>query len=683
MTTFYWKKLEIIVIFFMICSILKTDWSEHMKKKLKIIHKLLLSCVILLFICYFGIYIYAKFTPKLDINSANSYYLYDANNNLVSNGNSKEWVNLDEISPYLIQATISIEDKNFYTHQGFDFLRILKAMYINIKNGKTLQGASTITQQYAKNLFLDFGKTWNRKIEEAWLTIRLESHYSKDQILEGYLNTINYGGIFGIENASRYYFDKSAKDLTLAEASILAGIPKWPSVYSPLVNEEAAKNRQKLILESMVKNKYITEEEMKEAYATELSYNGVKSQHNLTTLTYYQDAVIEELKQIKSIPTSFLETGGLRIYTNLDLEAQTIMENNIKKYMPDSELQISSVMIEPTSGKVIALAGGTNYSKSQFNRALQSKRQVGSTMKPFLYYSALENGFTPSTTFTSEKTTFTFAENKTYSPKNYGENYPNKPISMAAALSYSDNIYAVKTHLFLGEDTLVETAKRVGISSPLGAIPSLALGSEEIGMMEMMEGYMTFANEGYKIEPYFIRKVEDANGNVLYEKKEDKEQVLNKSIVYVLNEMLTNSYAKEFIDYNYPTCISIAPKISKKYAIKTGTTDTDHWIFGYNKKILMGVWNGYDDNRVTDANDGSISKNIWVDTVEQYLENEKEDTWYNMPQNVVGVLIDPISGALADDSTAKKKMLYYIKGTEPSYEEGNLDASIPTIKVEE
>lgn len=642
-----------------------------------------LICSLLLFLCYVGIYAYARFTPKLPIDSANSYYLYDKENNLVSNGNSKEWVSLDEISPYLINATISIEDKNFYKHQGFDFLRIIKAMYINIKSGKTLQGASTITQQYAKNLFLDFGKTWNRKIDEAWLTIRLESHYSKDQILEGYLNTINYGGIFGIENASKYYFNKSAKDLTLAEATILAGIPKWPSLYSPLVNEEASKGRQKLILNSMVKNKYITENEAEEAFKVSLTYNGTKSQHNLSTLTYYQDAVIEELKSIHTIPGSFLKTGGLRIYTNLDLNAQTIMEENIKKYMPDdTELQIASVMIEPESGKVIALAGGTDYSKSQFNRVTSSKRQVGSTMKPFLYYSALENGFTPSTTFTSEKTTFTFAENKTYSPKNYADNYPNKPISMAAALSYSDNIYAVKTHLFLGEDTLVETAKRVGISSSLGAIPSLALGSEEIGIMEMMEGYMTFANEGYKIEPYFIRKVEDANGNVLYEKKEEKENVLNKSIVYVLNEMLTNSYAKEFIDYNYPTCISIAPKISKKYAIKTGTTETDHWIFGYNKKILMGIWNGYDDNRVSDVNDGTVSKNIWVDTVEAYLGDE-QDYWYEIPKNVVGAFIDPISGSLATEETAKKKMLYYIKGTEPSYEEGTLDAAIPTIKVEE
>lgn len=642
--------------------------------------KVNLVLLLLMFTVYVGIYAYARFTPKLAIDSANSFYLYDIENKLFTGNHSKEWIALDQISPYLVNATISIEDKNFYHHQGFDFLRIMKAMYVNIKTGKTLQGASTITQQYAKNLFLDFDKTWNRKIDEAWLTIRLESHYDKEQILEGYLNTINYGGIFGIENASQYYFDKSSKDLTLAEASMLAGIPKWPSVYSPLVNEEAAKGRQKIILQSMVNNHYITESEMKEAYDTVLTYSGVKNKNSLKTLMYYEDAVIEELKSIRSIPASFLQTGGLRIYTNLDMKAQTILDESIANNMDEaSDLEVSSVVMEPETGRVLALAGGRDYSKSQFNRVTSSERQVGSTMKPFLYYAALENGFTASTTFTSEKTTFTFGENKTYSPQNYNEKYPNKPISMAAALSYSDNIYAVKTHLFLGEDTLVDMAKRVGISSPLEAVPSLALGTEEINIMEMMTAYATLANEGYKVEPYLIHRIEDVNGNVLYERKPDQESVLNKSLTYILSQLLTNSYANEFIDYNYPTCINLLPKITKTYAIKTGTTNTDHWIFGYNKRLLVGVWNGYDDNRVTELSDGAISKNIWIDMMENYLKDQ-EDAWYEMPKNVVGVFVDPISGNVVDMSVQKKKMLYYIKGTEPSYGDGSLDEAIPTIK---
>lgn len=631
---------------------------------------------------YLGLYVYAKMLPKLPIDKANSFYLYDNDNKLYKGTNNKEWVALDDISPHLIQATLAIEDKNFYHHKGFDFLRILKALYTNAINRKRLEGASTISQQYAKNLFLDFDKTWKRKIDEAWLTIRLESHYSKDKILEGYLNTINYGGIFGIENASQYYFNKKSKDLTLAEASILAGIPKDPTYYSPISNEKAAKQRQKLILSLMERRNYITNEQMNKAYQKELSYHGDKNTNQLKTLMYYQDAVIKELKGIKSIPSSFLKTGGLKIYTNLDMNTQAEMEKNIDQYLDyNEELQIASVVMNPKNGKIIALAGGRDYSKSQFNRVTDAKRQVGSTMKPFLYYAALENGFTPSSTFKSEKTTFVLSKDEDYSPENYGKNYPNKQISMATALAYSDNIYAVKTHIFLGENTLVETAKRVGISNQLHAIPSLALGTEEINLLRMMEGYGTFASEGYKMKPYLIRKVTDSSGNVLYEHKTNKENVLNKSIVFVLNEMLSNSYAKEFIDYNYPTCINIAPKITKKYAIKTGTTNTDHLIFGYNKEVLMGIWAGYDDNHESDVKDGNNIKNIWVDTVEHYLKNKDGNQWYDIPKNVVGVIVNPVTGAVATEQDKKKKMLYYIKGTEPTSEDKELDQLIPAAKI--
>lgn len=650
-------------------------------KKIKKLFKFSLICALFGLIIYGGIYLYAKVTPKLSINSANSFYLYDSSGNLIS-GNNDEWISLDEISKHLINATIAIEDKNFFNHQGFDFLRIMKALYINIKNKKNLQGASTISQQYAKNLFLDFDKTWERKIDEAWLTVRLEAHYDKDEILEGYLNTINYGGIFGIENASKYYFGKSAKELTLAEASILAGIPKSPSNYSPLVNLEKAKSRQYLILNAMVKNKYISETDMNEAYNQELVYIGKSEKSKSSTLMYYQDAVMDELKTIKSIPSSFLKTGGLKIYTNLDMNAQMSMEENMNEYIsPDSSIQMSAIMIKPDNGEVIALTGGRDYSKSQFNRATQALRQVGSTMKPFLYYAALENGFTPSTTFTSSKTTFAFSEDKTYSPQNFGDTYPDKPISMAAALAYSDNIYAVKTHLFLGEETLVNTAKRVGIEKELQALPSLALGSQEISLMEMTRAYSTLANEGYKITPHLINKVEDINGNVLFEFNETKENVLNKSIVYILNEMLSNCYSSNFIDYTYPTCMNIAPKVSNKYAVKTGSTDTDNLVFGYNSDILMGIWTGYDDNKLTNTSDGNNIKNVWIDTVEEYLK-DKEVSWYKMPNNVVGSLVNPVSGELISDSSNKKAMLYYIKGTEPSIENIELDNLIPTIKQE-
>lgn len=612
-----------------------------------------------------GMYIYAISLPKIDINSVNNITIYDNSEEVIFSGNgNKEWISLENISPYLIDATISTEDKRFYSHPGFDFIRIIKSVYVNLTTKNLSQGASTITQQLARNLFSNFDKTWKRKIKEAWYAFRLEINYTKDEILEGYLNTINYGnGVLGIENASYYYFNKSAKDLNLAEASMLAGIPKAPNAYSPLNNVETAKNRQAIILNNMVKNKKITKEESIDAYNVELEYIGKKQKLNLSTLMYYKDAVINELYSINSIPESYINSG-LKIYTALDIDAQTILEENMLKNMTVDDLQVSGIMMNPNNGDIIALIGGKDYVKSEYNRATQSKRQVGSTMKPFLYYTALENGFTASTSFISEATTFTFSNNNTYSPQNYGNVYPNDKISMAAAIAYSDNIYAVKTHLFLGEDMLVNLAKRVGIDEKLVEIPSLPLGTIEMNIIDYLGGYSAFANGGYKIEPHLIEKVVDSDGNILYEYEHKKESVLNQSLVYILNDLMTGTYDLNMIDYNYPTCASLVNKISNKYALKTGTTDTDSWTIGYNKDLIVGIWNGFDDAREISMKVINISKNIWVDTMESYFEDNKPE-WYEMPENVVGVLVNPIDGTLATKESKKKKILYFIKGTEP------------------
>ena len=607
-------------------------------------------------------------SPKLEIKNANAFLMYDSQNELFFQGSgSQEWVNLEDISDKLIQATIYTEDKHFYQHFGFDFLRIAKALYVNITSGSKSQGASTISQQYAKNLFLDFDKTWERKLKEMWITLQLEVHYDKDEILEGYLNTINYGhGMYGIQNASKFYFDKNASELDWAEAAMLTGIPKSPSNYSPIVNFDLAKQRQTNILYNLYKNEIITEEEYNQAVSEELTIVGEKNSQELANIMYYQDAVMRELNSLEEIPESLLETGGIKIYTNLDMNAQSVLENSIKNNLTDeTELQVASVMMDPNTGKIIALVGGKDYNKSQYNRAYQSARQVGSTMKPFLYYAALENGFTSSTTFTSEQTTFTFSNNQTYSPQNYGDQYGNKPISLATAISYSDNIYAVKTHMFLGEDALVNISKRLGITAELEEIPSLPLGTASINIIEMAAAYSAFANEGYKVEGYLISRVEDLKGNVLYEHKEEKENILNKSLTYILSELLTSTYDSTFIDYNYPTAIGIAPKIKHKLALKSGTTNTDHWSIGYNHNIVTAVWVGYDDNRDIEASDYKYSRNIWVEATEGYLQDQ-EDAWYKQPSNVVGVLVNPITGKPATDADEKKKIMYYVKGTEPS-----------------
>lgn len=633
----------------------------------KKLFKFFFSLIIISIFLINAIYFYAKLKPKLDIKNVNSFYLYTINNELYFQGSGeKEWVNLNNINNYVIKATINIEDKKFYEHHGFDILRITKAMLNNIKFGKIVEGASTITQQYAKNLYLDFDKTFKRKIDELWYTIQIETHYTKDEILEGYLNTINYGhGNYGIKNASKFYFNKDPIDLTLAEACILANIPKSPSNYSPINNFEVAKERQEKTLKSLLEDDIINDEEYKTAINEEIKIYGKKEKINLTTLMYYQDAVFKELKTLRGIPSTYLDSGGIKIYTNLDIEAQASLEESINKTIKNDKLQTSSVMIDPTNGKVIALVGGRDYNKSQYNRALNSKRQVGSTMKPILYYTALENGFTASSSFLSERTTFNLADNISYSPKNYGELYGNKAISMAAAIALSDNVYAVKTHLFLGEKAMIDTAYRMGIKTPLDEVASLPLGTNELNILEITNAYATLASGGIRHDPFFISKVTDMNDNILYEHKDTSEIVLNYDNVYILNNLLSLTYDYNMIDYAYPTNISINALLSNKYAIKSGSTNTDNWVIGFNKNVVTSVWVGYDDNTDLSGNDYKYVKKIWATTMEKYLK-DKDNTWYDKPSNVVGVFVNPITGELATDKTKKRKIFYFVEGTEPT-----------------
>ena len=645
-----------------------------MRKFFRFVRKMIRFGIICTILLVVGVFIYIKVSPIPEIYSANNLTLLDNEGEAFFKGNeSKEWVSLDEISNYVVVATVNTEDKSFYKHHGFDIKRIIKAGYVNIVNHSTVQGASTITQQYAKNLFLDFEKTWKRKWDEMWYTIKIEANYSKDQILEGYLNTINYGhGRYGIENASKFYFNKSAKELDLAEAAMLCGIPKAPSNYSPFINLEAAKERQNLILNTLVKNGVISEKEKEDAYNEELVFSGTQEKKELSTLMYYQDAVIKELETIDSIPLSYSDSKGLRIYTNLDMEMQKKLEDIVDETVTIPDIEISSVLMNPNTGGIVALIGGRDYNKSSYNRVTDSVRQVGSTMKPYLYYAALENGFTSSSAFTSEATTFTFSDQSSYSPRNYNETYGNKPISMGTAIAYSENIYAVKTHLFLGSEALINVARRVGITAKLEDIPSLPLGTKEISILEMAAGYSAFANLGYKVEPHLIEKIVDAKGNVLYQATNSKELVLNSSLVFILNNLLTATYDSDYIDYNYPTAINLAPKLTHKYALKSGTTSSDNWYIGFNSDVVCAVWAGYDDNRDLKTSEYKYAQNVWYKSIEAY-ELGKDDAWYEKPKNVTVALVDPISGMPVTEDAKKAKLMYFIKGTEPRVGEPTFD----------
>lgn len=631
--------------------------------------KFLIKSFIFLFISFvvllIGLYTYAYLSPKLDLKTSGSLYLYDNKNDLVYQGSrSNEWANLEDISDNLKNAVIAVEDKNFYNHHGFDYLRIAKAMLTNIKKKSIVQGASTISQQYIKNLYLDFDKTWKRKAEEAMLTLELEVHYDKDDILEGYLNTINYGqGNMGIVNASSYYFNKKPSELTLEEAIMLAGIPKNPAGYNPVSNYEASLKRAWVVAKSMLNNGYIDEDTYNNLFKEKLEIFGQTKNNNLQMIMYYQDAVLNELSNIKEVPASLVNAGGLKIYTTLDLDEQTSLENNILSNKVDDELQVASVIVDPKTGAVKALTGGMNYAKSQYNRALKSKRQVGSTMKPFLYYAALENNMTMSSSFRSEETTFNLASGKTYAPQNAGNIYASKEITMAAALALSDNIYAVKTNLFLGVDKMIDVAKRTGINAHLDEVASLPLGTSEINLLDYASGYTTFASGGYQKELYFIEKIEDIDGNVLYEHEDKNRLVINPNYTYILNEMMTSTTNDAYVDYTTPTALNIASTLTHKYALKTGSTNTDYWIVGYNPDRLMMMWMGYDNNKEVNGNVRNNAKKIWALTIEESL-NSINTTWYETPKNVIAIPLDAVTGKTTNNQN-KVALYYYVKGTEP------------------
>ena len=336
-------------------------------------------------------------------------------------------------------------------------------------------------------------------------------------------------------------------------------------------------------------------------------------------------------------------------------------------------MQIASIVIEPKTGKLIALVGGKDYSKSEFNRATSSKRQVGSTIKPFLYYSALENGFNPSSTFLSERTTFNLGES-TYSPKNANNKYANKNISLLSAIAYSDNIYAMKTHLFLGTDNLSKIIKKVGIKTDVKPIASSALGTSEINMIDYSNGFITLANEGKHENPHIIEKITDNDGNILYEYKYNNDYILNKKYVFILNNLLSSTYDYRLINYTSPTLLSISNYLNGKYAVKSGSTETDYWTIGYNNDFLVMTWAGNDNNDKVKSIDSKITKRIWAKTISNIRENSK--SWYEIPKGVTIDTIDPLTGNYKENGYA----CFYEKGSEPSFINYNLNYFIANKK---
>ncbi|MCA0758273.1 PBP1A family penicillin-binding protein [Paenibacillus sp. N4] len=610
------------------------------------------------------VYLGSKSLPAASISQTSQ--MLDLHGNVIDTfhaGENRRSVQLSDISHYVVDATLAIEDRRFYEHRGFDMKGMARAVMVNVQSMSTKQGASTLTQQLARNLYLTHERTWQRKLKEAMYTVQLEMSYSKDEILGMYLNQIYYGhGSYGIEAAAMMYFGKHASELTLAESALLAGIPKGPKYYSPYLNMKNAKDRQLTILQAMVEGGSITSEQADAAYAELLNFQTLGTGEQEGFAPYFRDYIRSVAVDKLGIDERLLNEGGITIYTTLDSDMQAAAEEVIKEGMPESSgQQASLIAIDPRSGYIKAMVGGRDYKTNQFNRVFANTRQPGSSFKPFLYLTALQSGFmSPATRFKSEPTVFTYDEGrKTYEPRNYGDKYVNDFIDMRKALSSSDNIYAVNTIMTVGADKVIETARSLGINSPMKPMPSLALGTYPVSPFEMASAFGTLANGGLRVDPVAIIKIEDRKGNVLYEASRHTKQAVTPAAAYVMTSLMESVFDEG------GTAHRVASILKRPVAGKTGTTATDAWLVGYTPELATAVWVGYDKDRKLTVPEAYRAAPIFAKFTEQALASVPPKM-FPVPEGVVQVYIDPVSGKLAEDTCPNRRMETFLSGTEPT-----------------
>lgn len=583
------------------------------------------------------IYTYALIAPLSLSEQRHHITLYDRNGDILyeSNfGEDMEWTDLEDIPQQVQDAFVAVEDRRFYLHMGVDPIRIVSALRNNM-HSDTLQGGSTITQQYAKNLFLTNEQTLQRKIEEFFYAVRLEMHYSKADILEGYLNTLYFGhGIYGINEASSYYFGKDMDELSAGELAMLVGVVNGPGAFSPYLHVENAISRQQTVLQVLKDEQVIDEAAYEEAMNEELVILDHRDDEQEDDIrAYYIDAVLAELSAMN------LTKDQLDVYTYFDPQASRALYLSLQENLgSDSEMQAAAVILEPFTDHILAMAGGKSYTESQYNRALHAERQIASTIKPLLYYCALQQGFTPSTTFISQPTTFQLGDNETYAPGNYGDQYPYREISMINAIGMSDNIYAVKTHLFLGTQTLQHALAQYGITADDNA--SLALGTVSLNVCELASIYNSFASEGLYAQPQLISGIRSKETWIMQDETQMK-QLLKRDETLMLSQLLTATYDPKNITYAYPSMLGSAPDVPT--AVKSGTSDWDSLCAGYNPQYTLVIWSGYDDNRTLEKADMSHARKIFQATFDRLYEG-LEGPWYERPDTLEERRVDPVSG---------------------------------------
>jgi 1A family penicillin-binding protein len=602
------------------------------------------------------------------------------------------FVPLDEVSPNLLHAIVAIEDQRFYGHGGFDLIRMGSATLVNIRQGRKAQGGSTITQQLARQSFLSTDKSFRRKFQELILAGRIEAMYSKPQILEMYLNKVYFGdGLYGIEAASRGYFGKHASELSVSEAALLAGLVKSPSSYAPTVSRERATVRRNVVLQAMLDSGAINRATWQSARAEKIAlHDTLRAQEPHGQ--YFKEQVRQEL--VSRFGWQRVYQGGLRIFTTLDMPMQIAAEAAVAEQLKsiedrraawqarlaaaraknaktpqdakramsppagDNVLQAALVALDPNSGSVRAMVGGRDFDGSHFNRAVQAHRQPGSAFKPFVYATAIEAGYSPSSIIDRLDEPIQTGRG-VWTPED--EHSTGSSMTLRTGLRTSSNRAAVRLLQEVGIARTVQYAKMMGVGD-VPAVPSLALGSGEVTLQAMTAAYAAFANHGMVPRPMMIRRVEDQDGLVLYEARESASLAISDTTAFLMSTMMadvinagTGNRARR-LGFTLPA------------AGKTGTTNdfNDAWFVGFTPKLVTGVWVGFDQPHMILPNGfaADVAVPVWANFMKVATRNDKPE-WLTPPQGVVSAKVCKLSGRLATDG-CQEYSDYFVYGSEPT-----------------
>ncbi|MFT5170402.1 MAG: penicillin-binding protein 1A [Candidatus Marinamargulisbacteria bacterium] len=612
--------------------------------------------------------------------------IYSADNIVLAELHREEnrvLIPIEKIAPILRKTVVALEDTNFYNHHGIDIRGIARALYKDIKARSFVEGGSTLTQQLARNLFLTKRKKIERKLAEAILAMQIERRYTKTDILEMYLNQVYWGhNSYGIESASKLYFGKHADALNLAESAMLVGLLKGPELYTPLRRFDRAKQRQRTTLNRMAVVGLITQEEASKAYEEEIVLADRKKFRYKAP--YFTTFIVKQLIEMYGEEAAY--TSGLKVYTTLNYGLQQKAENIVDKYVEQGNKphwvrgeKVSSLnytqgallAIDPRTGYIKVMNGGVDFLNNQFNRTTQAKRQPGSAFKPFVYLTALEKGFSPGTFIEDSPVTFNTVEGP-YAPQNYTQKYLGT-LPMRRAFELSVNVIAIKLNSLVNPASVVKTAKKIGITSPLKPVLSLPLGANEVTMLELTSAYGVFANNGRRIDPTGIIRIEDRDGTPLYEHKINEKKVFDSNLIAALVEMMQGNV-------KYGTGKNA--KLPRPVAGKTGTTSDyrDAWFVGFVPQLVCAAWVGNDDNTPTyKITGGWVPAQMWRELMKHALKDISPQA-FPRPRGLVQKKVNWKTQMLANRFSPEDKVTIekYWKGSEPKEEQAPNSTAWPT-----